>query len=181
MKKASRKKFTPRQIKVVNNAVAMAEELVSNFYKMSANQWLSRRYDIKTLADLKPEEVMDGPFAQIIRYQGYREDSSLGSSSYDFYKICLQDHTIQSALADSPGMKLFPFGLYIVIHELIHIVRFSKFLQNFEASPEERMQEEKRVHARTHEILDNIRITGLSTVLKYYNMWRMPYEGLQNP
>ena len=178
---ASRKKFSAEQIIVINNAVALAEELVSNFYKMSASQWLNRRYDIKTLVDLTPEEVIDEPFAQIVRYQGYRPDSSLGSSSYDFYKICLQDHTIQSALADSPGMELYPFGLYIVTHELIHIVRFGKFLQNFEASPEERMQEEKRVHAKTHEILDSLRIAGLATVLKYYNMWRMPYEGLRNP
>lgn len=176
----NRIKFTEKQIKVVNNAVAMAEELVSNSYKLSANQWLSRRYDIKTLADLKPEEIVDGPFAQIIRYRGHRDDSLLGSSSYDFYKICLQDHTIKSALAESPGMELYPFGLYIVIHELIHIVRFTQFLQNFEASPEERMQEEKRVHAKTHEILNDLRITGVSTVLKYYNRWRMPFEGLEN-
>jgi len=33
-----RKTFSPRQIEIVNNAVAMAEELVSNYYKMSASQ-----------------------------------------------------------------------------------------------------------------------------------------------
>jgi len=174
------KPFSPTQIQIVNNAVAMAEELVSNFYKMSASQWLGPRYDVKTLAELNPGEILDGPFAQIIRYKGRPQNTSLGSSTYDFYKICLQDHTILSTVNISPNIDLQPFALYIITHELIHIVRFSKFLQNFDASPAERMVEEKRVHQRTHEILKPIRIKGLSNVLEFYYDWRVPYEGLKN-
>ena len=173
--------FGPEQLKIVNNAVAMAEELVSNYYKMSASQWLGPRYDVKTLAELSPEEIIEGPFAQIIRYKGRRKNTSLGSATYDFYKICLQDHTIQSTLKGSPGIALFPFSLYIITHELIHIVRFSKFLQRFEASAQERMAEEKRVHQRTHEILKPIQISGLQKVLEFYNDWNVPYEGLKDP
>ena len=106
-----RKTFSPKQIKIVNNAVAMAEELVSNHYKMSASQWLGPRYDVKTLAELVNEEIIDGPFAQIIRYRGQRRNTSLGSATYDFYKICLQDHTIRSTLEGTPGIELFPFSL----------------------------------------------------------------------
>ena len=174
-------RFDPKQIKIVNNAVAMAEELVSNYYKMSASQWLGPRYDVKTLAELNPEEIIDGPFAQIIRYKGRRKNTSLGSASYDFYKICLQDHTIQSTLKITPGIELFPFALYIITHELIHIVRFSKFLQSFEASDRERMAEEKRVHHRTHEILKPVQLAGMTRVLDFYNDWRVPYEGLRDP
>jgi len=176
-----RKAFSPMQIEIVNNAVAMAEELVSNFYKMSASQWLGPRYDVRTLTELINEEVIDGPFAQIIRYRGQRRNTSLGSATYDFYKICLQDHTIQLTLEGTPGIELFPFSLYIITHELIHIVRFSKFLQSFDASNEERMAEEKRVHRRTHDILHPVQIEGLSKVLEFYNDWRVPYEDLRNP
>jgi hypothetical protein len=158
----------------------MAEELVSNFYKMSASQWLGPRYDVKTLAELNPGEILDGPFAQIIRYKGRPKNTTLGSSTYDFYKICLQDHTILSTVDISSNINLQPFALYIITHELIHIVRFSKFLQNFDASPSERMAEEKRVHQRTHEILKPIRVEGLYNVLAFYNDWRVPYEGLKN-
>jgi len=77
-------------------------------------------------------------------------------------------------------MKLFSFTLYIIIHELIHIVRFSKFLQSFDASPEEKLAEEARVHEKTHGILKTIRFSGLTDVLKFYNKWRMPFDGLQN-
>jgi len=175
-----RKRFSSKQIKIVNNAVAMAEELVSNNYKMSASQWLGPRYDVKTLSELNSEEIIDGPFAQIIRYRGRRRNTSLGSATYDFYKICLQDHTIQSTLDGSQSIELFPFSLYIITHELIHIVRFSKFLQSFDASAKERMAEEKRVHHRTHEILQAVQIGGLPKVLEFYNDWRVPYEDLRN-
>jgi hypothetical protein len=173
--------FSPEQIKIVNNAVSMAEELVSNSYKMSASQWLGPRYDIKTLAELDPEEIIDGPFAQIIRYKGKRRNTLLESATYDFYKICLQDHMIQSTVERSHGIELFPFALYIITHELIHIVRFSKFLQSFDASAEERMAEEKRVHFRTHAILEPVQLAGLHNVLEFYNDWRVPYEDLRNP
>ena len=171
--------FTPEQIRTINIAVDMAEELVSNHYKMSANQWLHPKYDIKTQADLAPNEIISGPFAQIIRYKGQRENASLESSTYDFYKICLQDHAILSALKKCRDLKLFPFVLYIVTHELIHILRFTKFQQNFEASPEEMMAEEALVHAITHGILYEVNVSGMKNVLMFYEKWRMPIDDLR--
>jgi hypothetical protein len=53
--------FSPEQIMIVNQAAAMAEELVSNHYKMSLTEWKRPRYDFKTLADLDPDEIIDGP------------------------------------------------------------------------------------------------------------------------
>ena len=171
--------FNAKQIQIVNQAVTLSEELVSNHFKMSASQWLRPKYDVKTMVDLSSNEIVEGPFAQIIRYQGYRKGSSLGSESYDFYKICLQDHTILSTLADTPCLSLMPFSLYIITHELIHIIRFSKFLQNFDANPDEKMSEERRVHTLTHQILDDVNVSGIADVLDFYRQWRKPIEGLQ--
>ena len=173
-------RFKPDQISIVNNSVAMAEELVSNFYKMSESQWLRRRYDIRTLIDLSADEIVYGPFAQVIRYEGQRKESALGSSAYDFYKICLQDHAILSTMGQSPGLHLAPFSLYIVTHELVHIVRFSKFIQSFDASPEEMLTEETRVHEITREILESVRISGLAGVLKFYYRWHMTFDDLRD-
>jgi hypothetical protein len=170
--------FNAEQLETIRNAVAMAEELVSNAYKMSASQWLRRKYDIKTLAELSAAEIVDGPFAQIIRYEGHQKDRLLGSASYDLYKICLQDHAVLATLAQEPKLSLFPFSLYIIAHELIHVIRFSEFLQNFNASTEERAAEERRVHDKTHEILTDLPIPGLPEVLAYYAEWRTPFEGL---
>jgi hypothetical protein len=173
-------KFSAEQIDIINNCVAMAEELVSNYYKMTASQWAAAcAYDIKTLSELSAEEVVHGPFAQVIRYKGRPKNSSLGSLTYDFYKICLQDHTILSVINNSPHIRLFPFALYIVAHELIHILRFSKFLRNFEASHEEIMAEETHVHTITHTILKSVNVFGMEAVLKFYEKWCKPIDDLR--
>jgi hypothetical protein len=175
----TRKQFDPAQIDTVNKAVAMAEELVSNAYKMSTSQWLSRKFDVRTLAELQPDEVIHGPFAQIVRYEGKRKNSTLGSGSYDFYKICLQDHAILATLKEAGDLALFPFVLYIVIHELVHIVRFTQFVQNFQASRQEMMAEEARVHRKTHDILAAVQVPAMAAVLQFYEKWRTPFEDLK--
>lgn len=176
-----RETFDTSQTRTVNQAVTMSEELVSNYYKMSASQWLHRRYDVRTVADLAPTEIVDGPFAQIIRYEGQRKGSALGSGTFDFYKICLQDHAILAALRSSAELALLPFSLYIISHELVHIVRFSKFIQNFDASADEKLAEEHRVHGITHEILAPVRVQGIEAAIGYYDRWHTPMEFLGGP
>lgn len=167
----SRRFFTSDQLHVVNDAVALAEELVANYYKMSASQW-RRLYDVKTLAGLHDHEIADGPFAQIIRYEARPKDAALGSASYDFYKVCIQDHSILAALDEHPEITLYPFILYIATHELIHVIRFRKFLQFFDAAIHERYDEECRVHGRTHEILTDVKVEALPQVLGFFAKWR---------
>jgi hypothetical protein len=168
--------FTGDQLQIVNESVALSEEVVCNHYKMSVNQWLRHRYDVKTVIDLDQTEIVDGPFAQIVRYRGRKKDTLLGSSSYDFYKICIQDHAIITALKTSIGLTLFPFTLYIMTHELIHIVRFARFLAGFDASPDEKMIEEARVHEKTHEILSPLAVEGMDSAFRYYESWRNHLE-----
>lgn len=166
-------KFNDDQIEIINDSVAFAEELVSEHYKMSASQWLRGRYDVKTLAELTTDEIVFGPFAQIIRYEAKKKNAFLGSSTYDFYKICLQDHAILEALSETPQMQLFSFSLYILTHELIHIVRFGRFLQNFNATEDEKMEEESRVHEQTYQILKTLRLPSINEVFDYYIKWRI--------
>lgn len=178
--KAALPAFKDDELIIVNNAVAMAEELVSDYYKMSASQWLHPKYDVKTLADLAEDEIVEGPFAQVIRYEGKLKGRILGSSAYDFYKICVQDHAILKILAQRPEIVLYPFALYVVTHELVHIVRFSRFLQNFNASDEEKLLEERRVHGITHDILEPVNTPGMDTILDFYGTWRTPIDGLKS-
>lgn len=164
--------FSTEHMMVVDQSVAIAEEMVCNHYKMSVNQWLRHRYDVKTLADLSPEEIVDGPFAQVVRYAGRQHDASLGSAVYDFYKICLQDNAILHALRDRPLLTLSPFLIYILVHELVHIVRFARFYQQFHAPQEEKHKEETRVHEITRDILQGCGIGGMAQVLDFYAHWQ---------
>ncbi|NVM22163.1 MAG: hypothetical protein HWN68_10340 [Desulfobacterales bacterium] len=172
--------FREDELRVVNEAVAVSEDMTSNAYKMSFAEWRRRRYDIKTLAGLSPEEIVQGPFAQIIRYVGRKAETSLGSSKYDFYKICLQDHSILSTLNEFPELRLFPFAVYIVTHELIHVIRFTKFLQAFDASPQEKMDEEARVHEKTIAILKPARMAGMEAVFEFYRAWQEPLDRVKS-
>lgn len=163
--------FNDNQILVVNKAVGTAEDIVSNHYKMSVGQWLQAQYDVRTLADLSGDEVIEGPFAQVIKYVGRRKNSLLSSSCFDYYRICIQDHAILSALEKSSRLELFPFSLYVIIHELVHIVRFSRFQHFFDATAPERIIEEKRVHECTRDILSDLKIVGIREVLSFYESW----------
>lgn len=173
--------FLPEQMPLVAQAVAMAEELVGNHYKMTTSGWQRPRYDVRTYGDLEPSERVSGPFAQIIRYHGRPRRTELGSAGYDFYKICLQDPAILEALDRRPGLRLLPFLLYILVHELIHVVRFSRFQMGFEASEEERLAEERRVHRETHAILRDVRLEGMREVLEFYADWHASWDLVEGP
>ncbi len=173
--------FVPQQLEKVTRAVEMAEELISNYYKLSSSQLRRLNYDVKTLADLSPEEIVSGHFAQIVKYKSKRKDVLRETEAEDFYKICLQDHSILTALEMHPDLEFLGFLLYIVCHELIHVVRFRRFLQQFDASAAEKMAEEQRVHAKTHEILSNLSIDGIAGVLNFYENWRNPPHQVEQP
>ena len=165
--------FNDAQLYVLNRAVGTAEDIVSNHYKMSVNQWLQAQYDVRTLVDLSRDEVVEGPFAQVIKYVGQKKNSPLRSSCFDYYRICIQDHAILSVLNKSSQLDLFPFSLYVIIHELVHIVRFSRFQHFFDASAPERVIEEKRVHECTRNLLSGLKIMGIQEVLSFYESWHL--------
>jgi len=160
--------FDRDQMLVVNEAVALAEELTSNYFKYSSSQWRRSRYDITTLKGLSGPEITDVAFAQILRYVGQPTTGDLGRARLDYYKVCLQDHGILRALERDPALEFFPLMVYVVTHELTHIVRFSRFLQSFDAYPAHRVQEEARVHAITREILLGARIPGVVPIARSY-------------
>jgi len=160
--------FADAQMDHVNEAVILAEELTSNHFKYSSSQWRRSRYDIRTLKDLQGPEITDTAFAQILRYVGQPTGTDLGSYRFDFYKICLQDHVILHALDRESKLALYPLVVYVVTHELVHIVRFSGFHQMFETYPSERAAEETRVHEATAQILEPTNISGLAPIAQAY-------------
>ncbi len=160
--------FEEPQIVTVAEAAAAAEELVSEAYRLSSADWRRHRYDVKTLRELSPEELAPGRLAHLVRYSGKRGDSFLASAVYDFYRICLPDHVILSALSSRKEFSLFPLALYVLCHELVHVVRFSRFLQPFETPLELRCEEEERVNRKTIDILSRVRVPGLPRILRHY-------------
>jgi hypothetical protein len=157
--------FKAEKIAILAHAIDVSEELISDYYKISTSEWKRYRYDIQSLRNLGEEEVTDAAFAQIRRYLRRPGDRMRGSEPGDFFKICIQDHVIDRAVKRDKGIGLFPLTAYIVTHELIHVVRFAKFLQRFDSTATEQEIEEKRVHALTYDLLQSSHIQGLPEVL----------------
>mgnify|MGYP006974901642 CR=1 FL=1 len=94
----------------------------------TASHWRRARYDILTLEGLEDEEISSHALALVAKYHGCHRDRVLKSAFFDFYRICVQDHNILKALDTCLDLSLLPLLLYIITHELVHVVRFSQFL-----------------------------------------------------
>ncbi len=160
--------FHPRQKEFLQEATVIAEEMTSDFFKLSPDHWRRARYDILTLEGLEEEEISSHALALVAKYHGCHRDRVLKSAFFDFYRICVQDHNILKALDTCPDLSLLPLLLYIITHELVHVVRFSQFLALFEASEEQKQEEETRVHRLTQTILAPLNSRELPRVIRYY-------------
>lgn len=161
--------FSPAEIILLGQAIEIAEEVTSNHFKISTSQWRHYRYDIQSLSNLQEEEITDLAFAQIRRYACIPEQRPSATKHGEFFKICLQDHVIRHATKRDRPIQLLPLATYIVTHELIHVIRFSRFIQRFETKASERDQEELRVHSLTHDLLKNQKIKALREVLNAFH------------
>jgi hypothetical protein len=158
--------FNSEELQLVAQAVSVSEELVSDRYKLSESQWLRNRFDVKTGIQLTPPERADKDvFAQVIRYRGVPSPDSGATRAYDLYMICLQDRAILKEVKTNPDVRLYPFLLYLFIHELVHIVRFGRFIQSFTMPMAERDLEENIVHERTRQILAATNLTGVEKII----------------
>lgn len=164
--------FNASQIPVAAGAFSDAEKLVLRHFRLTEDDLRKNKYDVKTLAFLEEHEVNDGAFAHLCKYSckkpsdGGREEKK----DFEFYRVCLQDHIILDALERANTfIKLSPLMLYIAVHELIHVLRFSTGAADFSASQEEKEQEEKIVHNLTRSALQPARQTDMNMVLDCFS------------
>jgi len=166
--------FGDKEIYVIEESVDMAEDLVTAYFNISSDEWKNWRYDVKTLAHLSQVEITDNAFAQICKYECVKEKDPTPPVSFELYRICLQDNKILNAVKGSPNrIELKPLMLYIVTHELSHVVRFNKYFKDFFASPREKEWEEANVHSITYEMLKSMKDGGLNRVLDHYRSYRL--------
>jgi hypothetical protein len=151
----------------VSGAFLSAERLTGSFFNIAPGAWLTRRYDVRTLAQLENHEVQETAFAHLCKYyapEGNHRDTLL--KAFHFYRVCLQDNRILDAVRrGSSFIKLVPLMLYIATHELVHILRFERGESDFDMPVEERTKEEGKVDAITKSILSPVADRELNLVL----------------
>ncbi len=161
--------FHEQHKELLTEAAVIAEEMTFDFFKLSPAHWRRVRYDILTLEGLTHEEISTHAHALVAKYKGCPANSSLQSAWFDFYRVCLQDHNILRTLEASPQLSMFPLLLYIVTHELVHVIRFSQFLALYEATEADKVEEELLVHRITRDILRPLNFLDLPPIIRYYS------------
>jgi undecaprenyl pyrophosphate synthase len=167
--------FTPGEIRLVDKALEISEELTCNHYHISTGNWKKYGFEVSNLVQLQEEEITPHGLAQIARYVR-PFPSRMPSHLRDYYRICLQDHNILRVLERNNGIELFPLMVYVLTHELVHVIRFRKFLQRFDVDQVEKEIEEEKVHQTTYGILKPLRAINLNPIFDSYAGYRCPIE-----
>lgn len=170
--------FSHQEMATVSEALWIAEEIISDYYKFSSGQWRRHPYDVKPKAAWQHFAVPQDVFAILNKGLNAGELLWPRVRGKDYYFILLEDEKILSAIAGDRRLRLLPLMLYIFTHELIHIVRFSSFIQRFDVAAEVKEEEEKRVHELTYRILRKVPIRDLDYVLGCYEGHRVCRVGL---
>ena len=144
--------FNPVQLKIVSSARERAASLVSDYYRVAPREWLQMPYEVRTLRSLDSSEVTDSALAQTVCYAFKRQAGSIVVKEGDLFRICLQDHRILGAVRDLQ-LGLGSLLMYVLTHELIHVVRFGQRLQSIDLPHELRSYEERKVEKTTRTIL----------------------------
>jgi len=168
--------FNPGEIGWVDKALEITEETICNYYHISSSNWKKYDFEISNLAQLRKEEITARGLAQIARYVHPFPFEVPLSYPRDYYRICLQDHNILRVIERKEGIEFFPLMIYILTHELVHVVRFRKFMQRFDVDQEEKSVEEGKVHQSTYEILKSLKGINLKPVIDSYVGHRCPNE-----
>lgn len=167
--------FNKNQLSILGEAVDIAEDMTSNYYRLSLSQWKRHPFDVKTLSSLFGEDIKDNVFALLKKYiAADNREVELQHKKREFYIICLQDHQILKALLRDKDLKLLPLLTYILTHELVHIVRMCNFQVRFDTQEEHsRLKEERIVHQTTFEILKELSLPNLTYILGSYRPYNM--------
>jgi hypothetical protein len=160
--------FNKEQLSIVSDALYIAEDMTSNYYRLSVSEWKRNPFDLKTLAQLFSDDIRDNVFA-VLKKCTKSEHGCTEPNGREFYLICLQDHQIIRALKRDKGLALLSLLVYILTHELVHIVRFFRFEERFDVKEEmRRLEEEQIVHRMTYEILKELSLPNLSHLFRHY-------------
>jgi hypothetical protein len=159
--------FRASHLRELKNLLTLARELTGDFFHLGNEEAGSVPYEVCTLNHLEEQEIRsDGILADIARYQ-YIEPRF--GRKKDLYRVNLQDHNILFRLRQEPEkLKFSPLMLYILTHEIIHVIRFVKFIAPFYKIPHQRIEEETKVHALTQRLLSIVPLPGMDEVLRRF-------------
>jgi len=136
----------------------LSEDNLIDKLKLSHKELTRLSYDIYVL---KENKFIKNKFATILKAEVLHD---LPSKRKNFYLICLNKNRIFKR--NNPFLK--ELLLYILTHELVHLVRFIRYESSFYFK--NKWQEEKTVHKITKELLKNLKfLPRMEEILNYFD------------
>lgn len=161
--------FQSQHFPVLGRARKIAHTLVSEYYSIAPREWGRFPYEVATKRALEPGEITGAVLAQVLCYE-LSEGSSIAGRPIQHYKICLHDDRIlRRVRRERSAVDLSSLCLYVLTHELVHIVRFGSELQRADLPPELRPEEERVVDTATRRILRRLHSPSLDWLLNRYD------------
>ena len=161
-------RFSPAQRELVHRAVYEAEGHTARYYCFPPHRWQDLRFDVLTGQDREWEPFPEPILAKLQRLQklGHRPQSS-----YDFFRIQLNDPGILTvARRKELGVGLYPLLVYILTHELVHLVRVSSILDENGATGGSVEAEEYRVDRISSQILSAAPYLRIDPVISRFTL-----------
>lgn len=160
--------FSEKDMAVIDESLRISEDIISDFFSVTSNHWLLNQYEVCTMSDMKDMDLFHEKkwFAHLLRYCKPHNEKNSAVDNLDFYKICLNDTKILEFTENGRPEKLLPLLTYVLTHELVHIIRFSKYYCCLDAYDKD--EEEGLVHAITQDILSEKQIEGMQSTLDYF-------------
>jgi hypothetical protein len=163
--------FDKQQSFWVGEALEIAETLAEDYFRVDLENVEHFPYDLQTLANLRDQEKTHHALAQVCKYKYHKREARLKLRGNEFYRICLQDDKILNTVRTETPSLLKPLLLYVVTHELIHVVRFIMDPNRFYLNPREKRIEERDVHRKTYELLSSVKDPKVGLLLERYRPW----------
>jgi len=164
--------FDKKQCHWVGEVLGIAETLAGNHFQVDLEDAERFPYDLQTLANLRRQEKTRRALAQVCKYEYQNKKALFMDEGREFYRICLQDDKILNTVRTEGDSLLRPLLLYVVTHELIHVIRFSMDPKRFYLHSEEKKVEERNVHCKTDEVLRSLNDPQVDRLLERYRpLW----------
>jgi hypothetical protein len=142
-------RFSTPQRGLVLRALSEAEERTTGYYCIPPFRWERIRFDLLTQADHGWEPIPDPMLARVRCLQRINP-----KQAFDFYRIELNDQSIlEAAERESLTKNLYPLFVYILTHEMVHMVRLSSILDGPDSAIPCNETEEQRVQRISRRIL----------------------------
>jgi hypothetical protein len=169
--------FSPRDRRALRRLHPQAQALTGDYYRIPPWAWHQTPYDVLTARDPDARLAPLGGVLAVLDRCAYNRREEASGQEQTLYRVSLQDASILRVAERDSRLDLEALLLYVLTHELVHIIRFHTALKDFDAVGD-RDSEESRVHAVTFQILKGIPDRRIRFILERYEPDRRSFLGV---